>query len=301
MIKSRDNMRIIDTFPFNKDFVTLEIRLNELWNIVDKFIIVESKYSHTGEIKPLYLKESIHLFEKYKEKIILISNENNYKTRNPRVREAYQRKLLDAKIKSLALKPNDLIIHSDCDEIPRATTIKEIKINNQSGNFLLELNGYSYYLNTYTGKWARCTVTSYDKFKGVLRARQNIFIAQAIQQQRIKVPLIRVPDYWTTNLGVKRFLPILKYDPSLILIKNAGWHFNNLFLVGDLMSKLKFSSHKELMRKETKYLDINYIQKMRNESRDYQTGKQLQRVEIDHLFPLYVRNNIRNYQDYILQ
>ena len=67
------------------------------------------------------------------------------------------------------------------------------------------------------------------------------------------------------------------------------------------MSKLKFSSHAELMRSEKKYLDIKYIQKMRNESRDYQTGKQLERVEIDDSFPLYIRNKIRNYQDYIVK
>ena len=294
-------MQVIDTFPFNKDFMTLEIRLNELWDTVDKFIIVESKYSHTGEVKPLYLKESIHLFDKYKEKIILISNIKNFKTKNPRVREAYQRKLIDFEINKLMLEPNDLVIHSDCDEIPKATAIKQIKYNYKKGNFILELDGYSYYLNTYTGKWARCTVTSYDKFKGVLRARQNIFISQAIYQQRIKVPLIRVPDYWITNLGILRFFPIIKYNPNLILIKNAGWHFNNLFLVNDLMSKLKFSSHTELMTKEEKYLDVNYIQNMRSESRDFQTGNKLKKVEIDDSFPLYVTNNIRKYQDFIVE
>jgi beta-1,4-mannosyl-glycoprotein beta-1,4-N-acetylglucosaminyltransferase len=294
-------MRIIDTFPFNKDFITLEIRLNELWDIVDKFIIVESKYSHTGEVKPLYLKESIHFLDKYREKIILISNIKNFKTKNPRVREAYQRKLIDLEIKKLVLKPNDLIIHSDCDEIPKANAIKEIEFNSKSGNFLLELNGYSYYLNTYTGKWARCTVTSYDKFRGVLFARQNIFISQAIHQQRIKMPLIRVPDYWITNLGILRFFPIIKYNPNLILIQNAGWHFNNLLLVNDLMTKLKFSSHSEFMRNEKKYLDINYIQNMRNESRDYQTGNKLKKVEIDDSFPLYVIDNIRKYQDFIVK
>lgn len=294
-------MQVIDTFPFNKDFMTLEIRLNELWDTVDKFIIVESKYSHTGEVKPLYLKESIHLFDKYKEKIILISNIKNFKTKNPRVREAYQRKLIDFEINKLMLEPNDLVIHSDCDEIPKATAIKQIKSNYKKGNFILELDGYSYYLNTYTGKWARCTVTSYDKFKGVLRARQNIFISQAIYQQRIKLPLIRVPDYWITNLGILRFFPIIKYNPNLILIKNAGWHFNNLFLVNDLMSKLKFSSHTELMTKEEKYLDINYIQNMRSESRDFQTGNKLKKVEIDDSFPLYVTNNIRKYNDFIVE
>ena len=294
-------MKVIDTFPFNKDFMTLEIRLNELWDTVDKFIIVESKYSHTGEVKPLYLKESIHLFHKYKEKIILISNIKNFKTKNPRVREAYQRKLIDFEINKLKLEPNDLVIHSDCDEIPKATAIKQIKSNYKNGNFLLELDGYSYYLNTYTGKWARCTVTSYDKFRGVLRARQNIFISQAIHQQRIKLPLIRVPDYWTTNLGILRFFPIIKYNPNLILIKNAGWHFNNLFLVNDLMSKLKFSSHSEFMRNKKKYLDIDYIQNMRSESRDYQTGNKLKKVEIDDSFPFYVIGNIRKFQDFIVE
>jgi hypothetical protein len=126
-------------------------------------------------------------------------------------------------------------------------------------------------------------------------------MSQATKQQRIKVPLIRVPDYWIINLGILRFFPTIKYDPNLILIKDAGWHFNNLFLVNDLMSKLKFSSHVELMRSEKKYLDISYIQKMRNESRDYQTGSKLKKVEIDSSFPIYILNNIRNYKDYIAE
>ena len=294
-------MKVIDTFPFNKDFMTLEIRLNELWNTVDKFIIVESKYSHTGEMKPLYLRESIHLFDKYNEKIVLISNIKNFKTKNPRLREAFQRKLLDFEIKKLELKPNDLIIHSDCDEIPKATTIEEIKSNYKTGNFLLVLDGYSYYLNTYTGKWARCTVTSYDKFRGVLRARQNIFISQAIHQQRVKLPLIRVPDYWITNLGILRYFPIIKYNPNLVLIEDAGWHFNNLFTIDDLMSKLKFSSHAEFMRSEEKFLNIDFIKKMKGESRDYHTGDKLKKVAIDNSFPFYVQNNIEKYRSFILE
>ena len=67
------------------------------------------------------------------------------------------------------------------------------------------------------------------------------------------------------------------------------------------MSKLKFSSHTELMTKEEKYLDINYIQNMRSESRDFQTGNKLKKVEIDDSFPLYVTNNIRKYQDFIVE
>jgi hypothetical protein len=55
------------------------------------------------------------------------------------------------------------------------------------------------------------------------------------------------------------------------------------------------------MTKEEKYLDVNYIKNMRSESRDFQTGNKLKKVEIDDSFPLYVTNNIRKYQDFIVE
>ena len=42
-------MKIYDCFIFYDEELLLEIRLNCLDKFVDKFVIVESKYSHRGE------------------------------------------------------------------------------------------------------------------------------------------------------------------------------------------------------------------------------------------------------------
>ena len=46
----------------------LEVRLNQHWDQVDKFIIVEASETHTGLKKPLLFDHN--RFAKYKEKIV---------------------------------------------------------------------------------------------------------------------------------------------------------------------------------------------------------------------------------------
>jgi beta-1,4-mannosyl-glycoprotein beta-1,4-N-acetylglucosaminyltransferase len=290
-------VKIIDTFPFNKDFAALEIRLNELWNLVDKFVISESSYSHSGEAKPLFLKNDKNILKNYGEKIILISDLKKLKTTNARVRESYQRSLIDAEINKMNLDLYDLVIHSDCDEIPRAKTLEQLSSNGMSGRYLLELDNYSFYINAYAGKWNRCTVTSYNQFKGVAFARQNIFVSEARRSQRINLPIMRVPDFFTTKRNFLRHLPIIKYDPKLIFIQNAGWHFNNLMPIEDLIQKVRHSSHTEL-RNENR-LNITYVTILRELAKDLYSEEELKKVQIDSNYPEYVIKNINKFRDYI--
>jgi beta-1,4-mannosyl-glycoprotein beta-1,4-N-acetylglucosaminyltransferase len=291
-------MKIIDTFPFNKDFATLEIRLNELWNLVDKFVISESSYSHSGESKSLFLKNDSRILKNYGEKIVLISDLRKLKTKNARVRESYQRSLIDIEIKKMNLDLHDLIIHSDCDEIPRAKTLGQLLSKGTSGRFLLELDNYSFYLNAYAGKWNRCTVTSYNLFKGVTFARQSIFVSEARNSQRINLPIMRVPDFFTTKHNILRHLPIFKYDPKLVFIKNAGWHFNNLMPIEDLILKVRHSSHTEL-RTENR-INFKYVANLRKLAKDLYSEEELRKVPIDNSYPEYVLKNLDKFKDYIL-
>lgn len=59
---------VYDCFPFMSENDLLEIRINQHWNVVDKFIVVESTQSHTGLEKPLNL--DVSRFSKYSEKLI---------------------------------------------------------------------------------------------------------------------------------------------------------------------------------------------------------------------------------------
>ena len=44
-------MKIFDCFMYFNEDLILDIRLNELNSYVEKFIIVESNYTHSGEFK----------------------------------------------------------------------------------------------------------------------------------------------------------------------------------------------------------------------------------------------------------
>jgi len=75
---------LIDTFPFNKDFRALWIRLSELGDTADLILVSESRFSHSGRIKPLYLENNLDFVGKYRDKVILVNPEPEKSFKNPR-------------------------------------------------------------------------------------------------------------------------------------------------------------------------------------------------------------------------
>ena len=61
-------MKIFDCTTFFNENLILEIRFNILNRYVDKFVIAEAKYSHSGERKKLNF--DINRFKEFKKKII---------------------------------------------------------------------------------------------------------------------------------------------------------------------------------------------------------------------------------------
>ena len=49
---------VYDCFSFFNELDLLEIRLNVLKDVVDKFVLVEATRTHTGRPKPLYYEEN---------------------------------------------------------------------------------------------------------------------------------------------------------------------------------------------------------------------------------------------------
>ena len=62
---------IIDCFLFSEDFLALEIRLNELYEVVDQFIICESSFSFSGIKKKLFLTENLEKIKNFKPDLII--------------------------------------------------------------------------------------------------------------------------------------------------------------------------------------------------------------------------------------
>ena len=162
-------MKIIDCFIFYNELELLEARLQELYDTVDYFILVEGVLTFTGKQKPLYYEQNKHLFSKYNDKIIHLIADNYPDTDNAWHREFYQRRFIHNGIKTLSLDPNDILIISDVDEIPNGDLIRRIKNNTFQieNDSIYSLTMSLYYYNiewTTNRKWNAVKLLSSKKY-----------------------------------------------------------------------------------------------------------------------------------------
>ena len=125
---------IYDCFTFFNELDLLEIRLNILNEVVDKFVLVEATRTHRGNPKPLYFKENKKRFAPFLDKIIHIVVDSyepveKYiasKDSDPKLHSwAYENFQRHAIIHGLDdLKDEDSLIISDLDEIPTAEAVR---------------------------------------------------------------------------------------------------------------------------------------------------------------------------------
>lgn len=120
-------MKVYDGFMFFNEFHILECRLQELWPVVDRFILVEAGETFSGQKKPLHFTELKHVFKRYMDKITVVTLSGfPLGMESPWEREAYQR---NAILRGLPkdYSDDDLLMVSDCDEIPFASEVKHAR------------------------------------------------------------------------------------------------------------------------------------------------------------------------------
>jgi hypothetical protein len=120
-------MKIYDCSLFRNELDLLELRLNELYNHVDHFVVVESTHTFQGDPKELVLKNNWERFAKWHDKIIHVvvddmPNDGNAWSNDFHQRNAIARGLVDA-------DDEDLVIICDGDEILRPEIIDDMRSN----------------------------------------------------------------------------------------------------------------------------------------------------------------------------
>jgi beta-1,4-mannosyl-glycoprotein beta-1,4-N-acetylglucosaminyltransferase len=286
---------IIDTFPFNKDFNALEIRLEELKEVVDIFIASESAFTHSGIRKELHLANARALRAKMGDKLVVLSNSKRYLTNNSRTREMLQRQEITKYLRKMNPKPYSMIIHSDCDEIPRSEVVFNLYSRNTPVNAIFELDNYANYLNTLAGKWLRGRAISWSLFRSIQHIRADIYIYTAAKDRRHKFPFMRLTDFWSAKRFPFNKLPERITQQPLEVIQSAGWHFNNLFGESEIIEKIQSSSHVEW---NTPIARDQAISHFRNAS-DIYTGEKHKISKIDSSYPKSIRENLERWQHYI--
>ena len=145
--------------PFLNEIDVLEIRLAELDSVVDVFVIAEATRTHTNVPRDLVFPQHKHRFSRWLHKIRYL------KVSFPQLgghweRENYQREVLGRGLEGL--RPDDIVIVADVDEILSASTVRGIV----EGKFRLPCT-FSFPIHPYRLDWKwdsldegceRCTV-----------------------------------------------------------------------------------------------------------------------------------------------
>ena len=252
-------MKIFDcTNYFNED-VIYGLRLEILDKYVDKFIVAESLYSHSGQRKKLNF--DINKYPKFKSKIhyIVVENEpqdlikldglpyehaQGMKRMNSLKRIKQQYDVLREGIKDA--KNDDLIILSDCDEIPNLENLN--KVNSKQIIIFKQLLFY-YKFDLYHN-----AMTWYGS-KGCLK--KDLLTFNWLRNIKNKTY-----NFWR----IDTFFSKNKYM-NVKIIENGGWHFTNIKSPEDIHMKLSnYGEHNEF---EMSDIDLAKMSKLVKEKKVY--------------------------------
>lgn len=228
---------IYDCFSFFNELDLLEIRLNTLDKVVDKFILAESPLTHTGNPKPLYYAENKERFAKFNDRIVHVvvddfpTMPNDMPVREKAwTRENWQR---NAIVRGLPkdIKDEDILLISDLDEIPSPEYVQKAT-SNPIGVTRLDLKAYCFFINLRN--------VSYPIWNNGTRV---------LTWRTFNDPKTYVNSNYTecciaaVNQGPSATrVRFLKPDR---IFKPAGWHFSYLGGVEAIQRKMKSIAHTE--------------------------------------------------------
>ena len=163
--------KIFDCITFFRENFITNLRFEILNDVVDYFVVCESKYDHRGNSKSLNfnLKNS-----KFKKKIIYLVLEKPFKnTNNPWKNQAEQREYIFNGLK--ISEPDDFIMFSDPDEIPRPEVLKKLTLNKTYGIFQQDLYCYKFNIfNRYESPWEGTRICKKKHLSSIDYMRQQI-------------------------------------------------------------------------------------------------------------------------------
>ena len=237
---------IIDSFLFFQELDLLEIRLEYLYPIVDKFIIIEARQSFKGNEKNYIFEQNIDRYQKYLDKIIynkiedfhtkyeglikfleksnsrvykkisvFIERHDYYSKKNlSHILDSYHRECIHIALDKFC-EEEDIILLSDLDEIPPFEIVKKLKHKKNLKDFSVFVqHEFQYFLNNYAGSnWYGTIVSPYRLIK----------------------------EYSLNKLR--------KDSRRFKVLANAGYHFTSIGNKKSIINKIESWGHQEFNHK----------------------------------------------------
>lgn len=226
--------RIIDAFSFHNEIEVLKLRVEILKDVVDRFVVVEATKTFRGAERQPWssprnkqrFQELLEIFYCLDARVTFHIVEDMPDDDDPWVRERHQRTAIGRPLSRLDGDPaHDIVLISDCDEIPDPAAVRELKYGEIDMPF-----------------------------------REQIPLTVAFQQDYHLYSLnwkVRMP--WIGTVAVRRDALNDGISPQAIrwqtawqhyVIRNGGWHYSWLAprekLVERIQEKAASFAHAEL-------------------------------------------------------
>lgn len=258
-------MKIFDCFTFFNELDLLEIRLNQLWEKVDYFVLVEGDRTYAGISKDSYYLKNIERYAWASSKIIHVIARLEAE---PETRWENEQRQRNAIMEGLDFaKPDDVIAISCVDEIYNDKLLNSMRSNSIELPVHVELDLYYYYIN------GRCTGSA------------SIFPCPVVTK-RSKLGE-SVHTYWENRYTYPFYT-------------NGGWHFSFLGGSNDICEKLEAYSHQEYDSDYYKNKQrIEYLIENGKDIFDRKGVTDIEYVLVDSSFPDFIRKNVDRYNHLI--
>lgn len=271
-------MRIFDCFTFYNEFEILELRLEELWDTVDFFVISEANTTHQNNDKSFYLKDNWDRFKKYHSKIRHVMIEDMPRNPDTWVNERFQRKSIERGLFDLTAE--DIVCVSDCDEIPRPDALQAIKEDiNDYPRYILAIPLHYFKINY-------MMISPVVKQNNIIVTRGRVFTDPQTERSI------------TFNSGG---LPPHYADNNICLIEHGGWHFTYLGNTDFAKNKIRNFAHAEtnvpwIMDK----LNVEEIIKLKYGIGWDKVNEKFEYIKVDDYYPQTILKNLEKYQHMII-
>ena len=235
-------MKIFDCFIFNNEFDLLELRLRELYNHVDYFVLVESNLSFTCRQKPYWYENNQQRFSQWSDKIRHVKHVSSAH-KNPWLNEHDQRNAITQGL--VDAESEDIVLISDADEILRSSVLQKVK--HKSDRTI-----YGFYMLDFAFKFnfVRVDPPSYEIIIMAAKASWiEKFSPQLLRDQKNNLLSLPYTKEWQKR---PRTVPLMLdiQEHEVLIIQDGGWHFSYLGDDSWLYEKAKNTSHQEDITEE---------------------------------------------------
>lgn len=279
---------IYDCFTFFNELDLLEIRLNVLKDVVDKFVLVEADRTFTNRPKRLFFEENKSRFAEFSDRIIHVKVTDHPPFKTAWHYESHQRNAIARGL--IGAMPNDVVLVSDVDEIPNPEAVR--RYAGTHGMVTFQQAYYAYYLNfrnVRRRRWRFAKMVSYADF---LHGFDGV---EVMHNEHLPE---EVNEGTTASKIRMRVLP--KSRGGETVARDGGWHFTSLGGAAALAEKMRSFSHQEYNPGEANISEAK-LEDLIEQGNGPFWKMNCFAVPIDESFPEYIRDNQDRYAHLIFK